>query len=142
MPRLYGTRRRKSQLLGWLFLTTLLTWRHVVKPDKINVFAFAVFRDFKQIEHAEEAGFACQGWRDIGKADRRDGVDFDLTVLHWIPPAHFDMGTNPDSDAACDFSAANSLAQALCKDHRRTVYISSGRASYRLAPLEACFDST
>ena len=35
-----------SSGLLWL-ISTLRSWRQVVKPDQINIVAFAVFRDFE-----------------------------------------------------------------------------------------------
>ena len=89
-----------------------------MEPDQIDVLAFSVLRDFEEVEHTKETRRTCQLWSDIRETDRLDRINFDLTVFHAIPCAHLDVGMHPYPDAASDFAAANSLAQALGEDHR------------------------
>ena len=81
-----------------------------MEPNQIDIFAFAVLRDLKQIEHPQETRLSRQLWSDIRETYRRDRIYLDLTLFHAIPGAHFDVGTRPYPDAARDFSAANSFA--------------------------------
>jgi len=76
-----------------------------------------VLRDLEQIDYTQESRLSRQLWSDIRKTDRLYGIHFDLPFLHTVSVTHFDMGTLPDSDAARDFSATNSLAKTLGEDH-------------------------
>lgn len=89
-----------------------------MEADEEDVLSFSVFRDFQEIDEAEEAGLASQGGSDVVKPDGLDRIDFDLAVLHRVAPAHFDVRAHPDSDAAGDFAGANSLPQALGEHHQ------------------------
>jgi hypothetical protein len=88
-----------------------------VETYEINIFAFTVLRDFKQIEDTEETRLSRQQWSDIGETDRRNRLDLDLTFFHRVPATHFDMRTRPYSDAASDFSATNAIAKTLGEEH-------------------------
>ena len=89
-----------------------------MEPDQKDLLAFSVLRDFEEVEHAKEARRARQLWSDIRETDGLDRINLDLTLFHAIPGAHLDVGMHPYPDAASDFAAANSLAQALGEDHR------------------------
>ena len=58
---------------------------------------------------------------DIREADGRNGIDFDFAFLHAVAVTHFDMRARPYAHAAGDFSAANSLAQALGEHHEESL---------------------
>ena len=88
-----------------------------MEPDEVDILAPAVLRDLEQIHQAEEARFARQLRSDIQVTDRLYRIHFDLTLFHTVPSAYLDMGAHPDSNAASDFSAANSLAKALGEYH-------------------------
>ena len=88
-----------------------------MEPNQIDILAFTVLRDFKQIEDTQETRLSRQLWSDIRKTDWGDRIHLDLTLFHAVAGAHVDVGTRPYSDAARDVSAANSLAQALREDH-------------------------
>jgi hypothetical protein len=88
-----------------------------VEPNQVDVLAFTVLRDFEQIDDTQETRLARQSWSDVQKADRLDGIHFDLTFIHTVPGACFDVRASPDSDAASDFSATNSIAKTLREDH-------------------------
>ena len=93
-----------------------------MEADEIDILASAVFCDFEQIDHSQEARFPGQLRGDIRKADGLDGIDFDLAFFHRVPRAHSYVRTNPDSDAARDFAAPHSLAQAFGKHHEESLY--------------------
>src|SRR5262249_48568978 len=101
---------------------TLASWTHVVEPDQINVLALSMLRNFEQIDDTEEARLSGQLRSDIGEADRLDGIDFDLALVHWVAPADFDVRAGPDSDAAGNVSTTDSLAQALGEDHEESLH--------------------
>jgi hypothetical protein len=81
-----------------------------------------VLGDLEQIYETQKARFASQLWSDIWKTNGLYGIDFDLTFFHSITGADFDVGTHPDSDAASDFTAANSLAKTLGEDHDASLH--------------------
>lgn len=93
------------------------TRRDVVEADEIDVVAFAVFGDFKQVEHAEESGLAREFRSDVGESDGFNGVDFDFALFHAIAGADADAGLSPYSDAHGDFAAPHSFAEAPGKYH-------------------------
>ena len=92
-----------------------------MEPDQIDVLALTVFRDLQEIEDAEETGFARQLRSDIRETDRFDRIHFDLALVHTVPSTDFDVGTHPYPDAAGDFSATNSLAQAPGESHDKSL---------------------
>jgi len=53
----------------------------------------------------------------VSKADRKDGLDLDLALLHSIPVARDDVRTLPDPDAARDLATSDAVAQPLREDH-------------------------
>jgi hypothetical protein len=79
---------------------------------------------FEQVEDAEETGCAGQCRGDIRQADGLDGVDF--AFVHAVTRACFYVGARPDADAAGDFAAANSIAEALGEDHGVSLLRSDG----------------
>jgi hypothetical protein len=89
----------------------------VVKPNQINISAFAVIGNLEKIDHPKEARLSRQLGSDIRKTDGLDGIYFDLAFLHPIPPACLHMRTCPDPDAASDFSAANAIPQTFGERH-------------------------
>ena len=93
-----------------------------MEADQIDVFAFAVLGDFQQIDEAQETRFARQLRSDVRKADRLDGIDFDLAFFHAVAVADLDVGARPDADAARDFAAADSLAKALGEHHEKSLH--------------------
>ena len=97
-----------------------------MKPDQIDVLAFSVLRDFEQVEHTKKARRPCQLWSDIRETDRLDRINLDRAFFHAVPRAHLDVGPHPYSDAASDFSATNSLAQALGEDHGLSLHPPEG----------------
>jgi hypothetical protein len=93
-----------------------------VEADEVDSLAFAMFRHLQQVDDSEEAGFARQLRRDVREADWLDGIDFDLALFHLIAGSDFDVGARPDADAAGDFSAANSVAEALREHHYESLH--------------------
>ena len=75
--------------------------------------------NLKQIEDTQEAGLPSQRRSDIRKSDWRDRIHLDLAFFHTVPTAYFDVRTGPNSDAASDFAATNSVAQTLGENHER-----------------------
>src|SRR6266699_6153404 len=71
----------------WRFLGMLAAPAQVVKPDQINISAFAVISNLEKIDHPKETRLSRQLGRNIRKTDRLDGIYFDLAFLHPIPPA-------------------------------------------------------
>ena len=78
-----------------------------------------VLCNFKQIEDTQEAGLPSQRRSDIRKSDRRDRIHLDLSFFHRVASPYFDVRTSPDSDAASDFAATNSVEQTLGENHER-----------------------
>jgi hypothetical protein len=102
-------------------------WTHVVEPNQIDIFARAVLGNLEQIDDAEETRFARQLRSDIRKTEWLDRIHLDLTFLHAVPGAHFDVGTRPYADTASDFSATNSLAKSLGEHHEESLH-AAGKA--------------
>lgn len=88
-----------------------------MESDQVDCLAPPVLCHFEEVEDAKEAPGARKFGCDIGETDWLNGVNFDLSPSHAVPSPHPDVGTRPEPDAACDFSAANSLAKALCENH-------------------------
>src|ERR1017187_5231012 len=95
--------------------------RDVMEADQVDILARAVLRHFQQVDDAEEARLARQLRRDIRIADGRDGIDLDFAFFHAVAIAGFHVRALPNAHAAGDFSAANSLAQALGEDHEESL---------------------
>jgi hypothetical protein len=96
-----------------------------VEPNQIDIFAFTVLRDFEQIDDSQKPRLSRQLWRDIRKANRFDGIDFDLTFLHRVSRADLDMGTRPDPDAASNLPLTNSLPKALRENHDESLHLAA-----------------
>lgn len=94
-----------------------------MEPNQIDIVAFTVLRNLEEIDDAQETRLSRQLWSDAQKTDRLDGIHFDLAFVHSVPGAHFDVGAGPDSDAASDFSATNSLAKTLGEDHDESLHL-------------------
>jgi hypothetical protein len=88
-----------------------------MEPDQVNILARSVLRNLEQIDNPEEAGLSCQLRSDIRETYRLNGVHFNFTFFHPVSPSGLDMREFPDSNAARDLPAPNSLAQTLRKDH-------------------------
>jgi hypothetical protein len=93
-----------------------------MKPNQINILAFAVLGDLEQIDDAQESRLSRQLRCDIRETDGRDGIHLDLTLFHTVPRAHFDVRTRPYANAAGDFPATNSLAETLGEDHSQSLH--------------------
>jgi hypothetical protein len=92
-----------------------------VEPNQINILPLTVLRDLEQIDETQETGFSRQLWSDVRKTNRLDGIHFDLAFVHPVPGSHFHVRANPDSDAAGDFSATNSIAKTLSEYHSESL---------------------
>jgi hypothetical protein len=92
-----------------------------VESDQINIFASTVFRDFEQIQNAQEARLAGQLRSDVWKAYLLNRIDLNLAFLHTVPRADGDARTLPDSNAASDFSATYSLAKSFRERHEQSL---------------------
>lgn len=93
-----------------------------MEADEVDAFAFAVPGDFQQIEDTEETRSPCELRGDVGQADGFDGIDFDFAFLHAVARAYADVRASPDAHAHRDFTTSNAVAQALGKDHGKSVY--------------------
>jgi hypothetical protein len=91
--------------------------RHVMESNQVDIFASTVLRDLEQIDHTQKSRFARQFRRDIRKPYRLDGIHFDLTFVHAVPVAHFDVGTQPYSHTASNLSSTHSIAKPLGEYH-------------------------
>jgi hypothetical protein len=89
----------------------------IVKPDEIDISAFAVTSNLEKIDHSKEARLARQLRSNVRKTDGLDGVHFDFACLHPIPPAYLNMRTCPDAYAARDFSSTNAIPQTPGERH-------------------------
>ena len=88
-----------------------------MKSDQVDVVAFAMLRDLEQVQYAEKSGFPCQLVSNVRQSNRLDREDLDFAVIHTVSAAHRDMRACPDSDGACDLSAADAIAESLRKHH-------------------------
>jgi hypothetical protein len=95
-----------------------------VEPNQIDILASPVLGDLEQIDQTQETRLSCQLRSDIRKTDRRDRIHLDLTFLHPVPVAHFNVGTHPYSDTASDLSAAYSFAKTLGERHEKNLTLS------------------
>ena len=93
-----------------------------MEANQINILASTMLRDLEQVDDSQESGLARQCGSDIRKADRRDGIHFDLTFFHTIAVARFDVRTRPYSDTASDISTPNSLAKPLGEYHEESLH--------------------
>jgi hypothetical protein len=109
----------------------LPAWRHVVEPDQIDVLALTVLRHLEEVDHTLETRLSRQLWSDIRETDRQDRIHFDLTLFHAVAVADLDVRTHPYPDAASDFSATNSIAQALGEDHLESLLLGDERRDAR-----------
>ena len=92
-----------------------------MEPNQINVLAFTVLRHLEKIDDTQESRLARQLPSDIREADRLDRIHFDFTFVYSVAVADFDLGARPDSHAASDFTATNSVAQVLGEDHEESL---------------------
>ena len=92
-----------------------------MEPNQINILALPVLGDLEQIDQTQETRLTRQLRSNIRKTDRRDRIHLDLTFLHTVPVAHFNVGTHPYSDTASDLSATNSLAKTLGECHEKNL---------------------
>ena len=99
-----------------------------MEPDQIDILARTVFRNLEKIYNAEETGLSRQLRCDIRETDRLNGVHFDFTFFHLVSITGFDMSAFPDSNAARDFPAPDSLPKTLRKDHEDEFTRGSGSA--------------
>ena len=90
-----------------------------MKPNQVHVVASAVSRDSQQIIHAVEPRFTGQVVRDVGNGNRRNRIHDDVAVVHLVTTAHLYVGTRPDTNAASDSPAPDSLAKAFSEHHKR-----------------------
>jgi hypothetical protein len=88
-----------------------------MEPDQVNILARTVLRNLEKIDDAKETGLSRQLRGDIRETDRLNRIHFNFTFFHPVSPPNFDMRVFPDSNAARDFPAPNSLPQTLRKDH-------------------------
>jgi hypothetical protein len=96
-----------------------------VESNQIDVLALTVLRDLEQVDHTLETRRSRQLWSDISEIDRQDRIYLDLTLFHPVAVADLYMGTHPYADAASDFAAPNSVAQALCEDHLESLLVTA-----------------
>src|SRR5438477_2880972 len=102
-PGLAGTRNSFRLALTW----STGSRAHVVEPNQINILTLTVPGDLEQIDDTQKSRLSRQCWSDIRKTNRRNRVHFNLTSVHRIAGAHFNVGTHPYPDAAGEFSSTN-----------------------------------
>src|ERR1700678_2238692 len=76
-----------------------------------------MLRYLEQVQHTQKSRCARQLRSDIRKSDGFDRVHLDLAILHAVSATHRNVGIHPESDAARNLSAANSLAKPFGKHH-------------------------
>ena len=94
-----------------------------MEPDEIDVLAPTVFRGLEEIDHAIETRLAREVWRDLPETNRLDRIHLDLTRFHAVAAADRDVGARPDSNAARDLPAPNSVAEPLGEDHQESLHL-------------------
>ena len=90
-----------------------------MESDQIDVLSLTVLRDLEEVYQPLETRRSRQLWRDIRETDRQDGIYLDLPLFHSVAVPGPYVGPHPYADAASDFAAPNSVAQALREDHSR-----------------------
>lgn len=98
-----------------------------MEPNQIDILAFTVLRNLEHIDDTQETRLSRQLRSDGQKTDRLDRIHFDLTFVHTVPGAHFDVGASPESDTASDFSATNAGAKTLGEDHEESLLAAQDR---------------
>ena len=93
-----------------------------METNQINILPLTMLRDLEQVDETQETRFPRQLRSDVWKADRLDGIHFDLAFLHAVPGSHFHVRANPDSDAAGDFTATNSPAKTFGEHHGESLH--------------------
>ena len=88
-----------------------------MEANEVDILASAVLRDLEQIEDAQKSRCLCQGGSDIWETDRLDGIHHNHAIVHRITAAYLHVRTRPYPDTACDFSAANPVAQTFGENH-------------------------
>jgi len=88
-----------------------------MEPNQVHVVAAAVFCGSQQIIHALEPRFTGQIVGDVGDGNRRNRIHDNVALVHPVTATHLDMGARPDTNAASDSPAADSLAKAFSKHH-------------------------
>jgi len=89
-----------------------------MEPDQIDILARTVLCNLEKIDDAEETGLSRQLWSNIKQTDRFDGVHFDFPFFHSVPLTDTDMRAFPDSNAARNIPAPNSIPKTLRKEHK------------------------
>src|ERR1700689_3393432 len=88
----------------------------------------------EQVQHTQKSRCARQLGSDIRKSDGFDRVHLDRAILHAVTGTHRNTRIYPESDAARNLSAANSLAKPFGKHHSDSFASGSlSAASCRLA---------
>jgi len=95
-----------------------------MEANQVGLLAFAVPRDLQEIVNAVEPRFARQIVRDVVDGNRRNRIDDDVSIVHRVAAAHFDMQPRPDADAAFDSAAPDPLAKAFSEHHGAPALIS------------------
>jgi hypothetical protein len=88
-----------------------------VEPNQVHARTGTVFRGLEQVLHTVETRLAREIICDVADTNRRYRIHHNLSIVHSVTTARFDMGTQPDADAASDPAAADSLANAFGEHH-------------------------
>ena len=88
-----------------------------MEPNQVSLLAFAVPRDLEEIVNAVESRLAGQIVRDVVDGNWRNRIDDDVSIVHRVAAAHFDMEPHPDADAASDSPAPDPRTKALGEHH-------------------------
>jgi hypothetical protein len=88
-----------------------------MEPDEIDILPRTVLRNLEKIDDAEETGLSRQLRGDLQQTDRLNRIDFDFPFFHSVPLTDTDMRAFPDSNAARNIPAPDSLPKSLRKDH-------------------------
>jgi hypothetical protein len=88
-----------------------------MEPNQVHPVATAVSGDAQQIIHALEARFTSQIVRNVLDSDWRNGVHDNVPLVHPITTACFHTRAHPDTNAASDSAAPDSLAEAFGEQH-------------------------
>src|SRR5579863_1010089 len=91
---------------------------HMMKPNQVDVLAFAMLGNLEQIDQAKETGFSRQSGSDVGETDGRDRIHFNFTFLHSVAATYFHARVLPESDAAGDFSATDTVTKTFVERHQ------------------------
>jgi hypothetical protein len=88
-----------------------------VETYEVNVVTCAVFGNCEQVNHPDEAREARELRRHLVEGEQIDRVYLDLSLIHLVAIADFDVRACPDPHAKGDGAVTNALSKSLGEEH-------------------------